>query len=376
MRNLARSQLFGSLNAVAAQTGQMPLIAAKFGPNNVVKAAQSMMSEKMDDLWEQSDFLVSNQFLGRNSNFTADKLKRVVEKGERLTATPMQMSAEMTAKLAWTSAYRQAVDGGLAGKKAIQEADRLAGDVMSNRVAGLRGAAYESRALQPVLAYTQDINQIWQQTKGMLGDKNYKGLATLLLGTYAFNQAYEFATGNALGADPIDAALDAGEILTTDKLLDDEGNPIGVGERLLRTGGRLAGEGAEMTPTGNLALGAAYPERGMQIPFSDDRTLSRTELFGDTQIGRFGPSAPIQGALERPVNLLGIPGTSQFLRSQSGLESYGEGQSVTPGGNVRFDVEQNPENFIRALLFGQYSTPEGQAYLEEQGRRLGGYALQ
>lgn len=108
------------------------------------------------------------------------------------------------------------------------------------------------------------------------------------------------------------------------------------------------------------------------MPFSGDRLLSRAELFGDSQIGRYGPSAPLAAAFENPLYLTGIPGLSQAQRSLQGIESYNQGASISPSGNVRFAVDQNPENWWRSMLFGQYNTAEGRDYIRQLSRNQQG----
>ena len=207
----------------------------------------------------------------------------------------------------------------------------------------------------------------------MIGTKNYKGFGTLLAATFAYNALYEQFVGERLGADPVNAAIDAGGILFGNDLVDSEGNPIGVGERLARAGGRMVGEGAAYTPLGNAVLGSIYPERGIRIPFSGgDRMLTRSDLFGDSQIGRFGGSVPMQAAFENPALMLGIPGFSQAQRTVEGLNAYGQGASISPSGEERYTIDQNFLNLLNSMIGGQYATEEGRAYLEERNARLRG----
>lgn len=372
-KQLSRSQLLGSLRTVLAQTGQIPLMTAEVGPQNALQGLRAMFGKQMDDLMAKSDFLVSNKFMGNESPFTASKIKNAAQRGERATGWAMDATAAAMAKASWSGAYIKATKAGLSGKKAIQEADRIAGKIVGNRTAGLRPSLYESRAAQGIAMYTLDINQMYQATKGYLKDKNIKAIGTLFGAAWAYNLLYEQLTGDPLVADPIAATGDALGTITSDQLYDSEGNPIGAGERLLRAGGRLGGEALAYTPLGNVA-GGIYPEEGFKIPFSNDRALTRAELFGNSQIGRYGASAPLSAAFENPLYLLGIPGMGQIQRSAGGLEAYNNGVSITPSGNERFTVEQDFDNYIRALLYGQYQTREGRQYIEDLTRQQQGYS--
>lgn len=364
-KQLSRSQLLGSVRTVLAQTGQIPLLASEVGSVNAAKGIRAMFSKEFADLMAQSDFLISNKFMGNEAPFSASTMKRLAQKGERGAGWAMEAAAASMAKSAWAGGYLKALEGGFTGKAAIREADRLAAKIVGNRAAGLRPALYESRIAQGLAMYTLDINQMYQATKGYIGDKNYKALGTLLGAAFAYNAVYKALVGEGLTADPVDAAVDAADILTN------QDYDIGFGERLARAGGRMGGEALAFSPLGNLA-GGIYPEEGIRMPFSGDRLLSRAELFGDSQIGRYGPSAPLAAAFENPLYLTGIPGLSQAQRSLQGIESYNQGASISPSGNVRFAVDQNPENWWRSMLFGQYNTAEGRDYIRQLSRNQQG----
>ena len=100
--------------------------------------------------------------------------------------------------------------------------------------------------------------------------------------------------------------------------------------------------------------------------------LTRSDLFGDSQIGRFGGSVPIQAAFENPALMLGIPGFSQAQRTVEGLNAYGQGASISPSGEERYTIDQNFLNLLKSMIGGQYATEEGRAYLEERNARLRG----
>lgn len=373
-RALSKSQLLGSIRTVAAQTGQAPLIAAEAGVENAAKGVRMMFDKGFDDLVSQSNFIKSN-FPKERSAFSAQNVQKIINKSSDIAGKPMDFTAETFAKAAWAAGYQRAIAEGMeeGSRAAIREADRIAGKIAADRSAGLRASVYESRVLQPVAMYTQDINQIWQASKQMIGTKNYKAFGTLLAATFAYNTLYEQFIGERLGADPVNAAIDAGGIMFGNNLVDSEGNPIGIGERLARSGGRMVGEGAAYTPLGNAVLGSIYPERGIRIPFSGgDRMLTRSDLFGDSQIGRFGGSVPIQAAFENPALMLGIPGFSQAQRTVEGLNAYGQGASISPSGEERYTIDQNFLNLLNAMVGGQYATEEGRAYLEERNARLRG----
>lgn len=59
-----------------------------------------------------------------------------------------------------------------------------------------------------------------------------------------------------------------------------------------------------------------------------------------------------------------IPGGVQGFKSAEGLLAFLQGKSTTPTGKTRFYVPQDPGTLAKTVAFGQYSIPEGQAYIE------------
>jgi hypothetical protein len=65
-----------------------------------------------------------------------------------------------------------------------------------------------------------------------------------------------------------------------------------------------------------------------------------------------------------------IPAGSQIKKTIEGLQSYNKGESVTPSGNTRFPIDKNFQNYMKSMLFGQYSTPDAQHYFDSNTRPL------
>ena len=121
-------------------------------------------------------------------------------------------------------------------------------------------------------------------------------------------------------------------------------------------------------------VGQLYPEQGFKIPFGGGaRVLSRNEVFGDTNFGRYGGGTPLASGLSNPLLLTGIPGMAQLQRSVEGANAVNAGASVTPGGDLRFAIDPTQEEMWRAILLGQYGTEAGRQYMQQQNQSLAGY---
>jgi hypothetical protein len=375
---IARSTILGSVNSALAQTGQLPLVAAENGGKNFMAGLQDLfsgISKKGDDPMAQSASM-KTRYPKYENMFKVTKGGRAGNKGTNIVAKPFRLIEHSATELAWRSSYRKALESGLEGKAAVQEADRITAKIVGERSPGARAALYESKAAGPITSYTLEVNQLYQVAKQYF--KRDPAKAAKLVGAiWLYNQAYSAITGNKLNADPAAAALDAGKLLTDQNYVDENGQPIGLGERLVRAGGRLAGEAIDATPLGGPVVGQLYPENGFRIPFGGgDRALSREDIFGGTNIGRYGGGTPIASGLSNPLLLLGIPGMAQLQRSVEGANVVNNGASVTGGGNTRFDVQNTPEEMWRAILFGQYGTQAGRDYLRQQNNSLAGYNQQ
>jgi len=372
---VSRSTILGSASSVMAQTGQLPLVVAENGGKNFAGAMTDMMKfvkkGGADPMAESA--LMKSRYPKYEDFFTTTKGGKINNKGTAIIAKPFRLVEHAATELAWRASYRRAVADGLAGKAAVQEADRIAAKLIGERSPGARAALYESKALSPVSAYTLEVNQLYQVAKTYF--KNDPKRAAKLVGAiWVYNQGYEALTGNKLNADPLQATLDAGKILTDQNYLDENGDPIGVGERLLRAGGRLAGEAIDATPLGGPVVGQLYPEQGFKIPFGGGaRVLSRNEVFGDTNFGRYGGGTPLASGLSNPLLLTGIPGMAQLQRSVEGANAVNTGASITPGGDLRFAIDPTQEEMWRAILLGQYGTEAGRQYMQQQNQALAGY---
>lgn len=377
---VARSTILGSAQSALAQTGQLPLIAAENGGKSFAGGMSDMfrfIRSSGDDVMNQSA-LMKARYPKYEDMFRVTKAGRAGNTGTAVIAKPFRLIEHASAELAWRSSYRRAIaDGFEAGsKEAIQEADRITAKIIGERSPGARAALYESKALSPVTSYTLEVNQLYQVAKQYF-KRDPKRAAKLVGAIWLYNQGYQAVTGNKLNADPLAATLDAGQILTDQNYIDENGLPIGMGERLVRAAGRLGGEAIDATPLGGPVVGQLYPELGFRVPFGGGaRVLSRDDIFGDSNFGRYGGGTPLASGLANPLLLLGIPGMNQLQRSVEGANAVSEGASTSPSGDVRFLIENTPEEYWRAILFGQYGTGAGRDYLTQQNNSLAGYVQQ
>ncbi len=371
---VARSTILGSAQSAMAQTGQIPLAIAENGPQNWAKGLADMVGHlrsRRDGPIGQSN-LMRTRYPDYDDLFTTETRKKAGKVYTNIVAKPFRVIERANSEATWYSSYNRVLGEGKTGKEAAREADRITAKIIGERSPGARAALYESKALGPITSYTLEVNQLYQMGKQYF-KRDPKKAAMLVGAIWLYNQGYESLTGNKLNADPIDAVTDAAGILGNQELIDENGDPIGMGERLVRAGGRIAGETVDATPLGSQIAGTLYPEKGFRIPFSGgEKTLAKADIFGGTNFGRYDSGPPIAAGFSNPLLLLGIPGMNQAQKSVEGNRAFNEGGSFAKDGDPKFLIDQNNENYWRSLLWGIYNTPEGQEYLRSQQARVSG----
>lgn len=375
-RNIAKSTILGSANSALAQTGQLPLVLAETGAKNFHGGMQDMfkyLGKKNDavDPMAKSSFMRTRYPAGGEDPFVISKAARAGNKATDVIAKPFRIIEKASTDLAWRSSYQKALADGFKGSAAIDEADRIAAKIVGERSPGARAAIYESKALGPVTSYTLEVNQMYQIAKQYFKRDPKKAVA-LVGAIWLYNQGYQALTGNRLNADPLEAGIQAGKALTqsTDP---NTGLAISPGSRILNATGRLAGSAVDAVPLGDEIASQFYPTKGFHIPFGGGADmLSKASVFGNSNFGRYGGTTPLASGIGNPLLALGIPGAAQLQRSVEGVNAYNAGGSVSPAGQTRFAIAPGTENYLRALLWGQYGTQEGQQYLAGKNNNIAG----
>lgn len=357
--NISRATILLSPNSALTQAAQIPSAISELGEKWVAQGFKSQvagaMNKEGDAFYKGSNFLPTRYPKIRHSLSTSTAGK-AAQKGTDISAKPFELVERNVTQGIWRAAKLKSLSEGMSNEAATTEADRLAGLILGDRSPGMQASLFQSKTLAPLTTFQLEVNQAYQLAKRQLKDP--KKAVRLLGSLWAMGIAYRGVTGNDPLPDPGGAATDAVGDLS-------KGNVIGAA-------GRIGGEVLGQTPAGNLMGGLAFPETGYKVPFSNDKVLSRASVFGNSNVGRYGGSLPIQTIANHPLYALGIPGTAQLERSVQGSKDFNAGGSFTKDGDTKFTIDQTPENYWRSLLFGIYNTPEGQAYLKSQQAKLSG----
>jgi hypothetical protein len=330
----------GSLSS--AITNFIPLTQGLATTNKiaVAKGLLSNVSSAIDDVAKidglESSFLrrrFPEQRIGSNA-------KTVVRD---VVTSPFSLADAFTSRTIVASKFYEGVQKGLDPQSAMSQADEYAARLMSDRSLGQSPLLFNSKILG---AFTQFQNEVNNQVSFLAKDLpayangNKAKLASMLtqvaVYSYLYNAAYETMIGRRPAVDPIDylttaiSQLSAGDIAGMFDVTDEDST---------------AGKIVNALPGSSILTGGRIPLSGA-IP----KDLSLKEL-------------------SRPLTHLALPyGGGQVRKTIEGLSAYNQGGDYASDGDEKFAIEQSPANLARSALFGKWSTPESQEYIQGMGK--------
>lgn len=234
--------------------------------------------------------------------------------------------------------YFEGIKKGLSKDGAMAYADNYAQRVLADRSFGQSPLLFNSKTLGALTQFQLEVNN---QLSFLLKDipKNFgyskaqiaSSLMQFAVFSYVFNNIYEKITGRRPQIDIIQAGLS-----TAHGLQQGDGlqafNPIDSYDNSI----------SDKTGTGQILN---------QLPFSS--MLS-------------GGRIPIKSAIEKPQYYILPPlAGGQIKKTYEGLKAYNQGESTTPSGRTRFEIEKTPTNLIKSATFGQWSLPGAKEYINK-----------
>lgn len=347
--------ILGNARTLVAQVFNIPQAVGEMGFTSFTKGAGSFLRSLIDDSYDPT----------KKSTFLKERFYRGLDKFEvgmlnqtkRFLAWLMSAMDEVATKTMWHGFYKDALNKGI--KDPIRYADNMTREMVAGRGIGEVPLIHESKMMQLVIPFQLEVaNTIDVFGRWMKRGELDKILKFALVG-YLMNSAAKVATGSDISFNPLEAVVDAYNILK------EEDDKAMGGVKAL---GRLSGEVVSNVPLGQ-TLASLYPEYGgnvlgLELP-------QRREFFGEGDPTRFGSGILVARGLTDPLYKFLPPfGGQQLKKTIGGLESYLKGYSETDTGRVRFPIAQTTPNLIRTTLFGPYSVPEAVKYGESGGKPL------
>lgn len=413
MRAFSSANVAGNLSSVLNQTAQLPLIQAELG-TYLERAAISMIRGDMakENFADRSDFLTDKKGVDK---LTTDNYEKVIS----ALFKPAEMMDRMVSTLAVRGKYLQVYDElrkqGGEGEEAIEQAMREADDfgrrVMGSRMKGAKPLGFESKGFvsqmihvfQVEASNTMDhmfFSDLPQAVRDVTTAKGKKAAARYtaalvtkyLLGAFLINTLSDKLYGGTPA--PFDLmgwvlnfvadgwGMDDDEYLKT---ITDNGWERLFGERLFGTepidteeGIRWAGNVDDLAY--NVLGDVPYIRNVLGIVGVGDQTMptigindmleslrdagstiwsqaTEPEETGLTWAGALGRVG--QDLFDVATEL--IPGGRQLQKTANGIEAIirgGEYRGYGDNSSLRYPVDQNAWNAIRAGLFGLSALPE------------------
>lgn len=348
---LSANQVGGNLAAALTNAIPVTQALATTSKTAVLKGMQAL--NPLEDI-TKIDGLKSS-FLNRRFRGETRLVESLWQKAINYGSLPFKLIDKMTSKSVVAGKYFEGLEKGMSKTKAMQYADDYAAKLITDRSWGQMPNIYKEKVLGLATQYQAEVNNqlyfLMRDMPKIAGSKSELAWMTgqVLLYSFLYNELYEKATGRRPALDPIGTGLKINDIVQSNR-----SDAQKVGDITSAVADPLPYAGS-LTGGGRIPLSAAMPKG------SDFYSDGELDLPGGTM-----------KSLKTAGLYLGMPTAGgQVKKTQEGSKAYKQGYSEAPAGGVRFDVEQNPQNLIRSLLFGQYATTEGQKYLKEGQTPLG-----
>lgn len=353
------------------KTGNILIGMLQTTQNNI----SEMLKGEGDSFVNESDFLTS-----RRGNDLTQK-ETFAQKFSNTVSTPMELIDNFTSESIVRAKYRENIKNGMDHSEALKNADIYARNLMADRSKGAMPTVFSrtNPVTKLITAFQVEPNNIISNYfKDMPRDAkvNKQNLASqitkLSVASYAFNTILKSIRG---GGDVIPNPIGIVSqlvALAMHNLDDDDENDEKVSEVLGNIANDILGcvPGGSAIATGLVALGIdELQDNGKLMVSSAMPDFTKVTKLFDHNVSNDYKKQVIANELTKPLLYLGLPtGGAQLSKTTKGLYSYVQGGSYSYDKegkkSLQFPVERTPINAIKSTVFGKYSLPQAQNYLE------------
>lgn len=281
----------------------------------------------------------------------------IIKKSANAAAWLMTATDEIATRTTWNMMYRKALAEKIADP--IRWADNKTRDMVGGRGIGEVPVFQKSAIVQMIAPFQLEVGNLWWVMREWAGEKAFGKFATYAVASWLFNQAARQIRGTPVSFDPLQATIEGIQQLANDK--------EDVSERILRAGGRMAGEVFGNIPLGQ-TVAQLYPEYG--ITLAGRKMPTRKQLYGTNDPSRYGSGILVMRGLSDPLYKILPPfGGAQAKKTVEGVSAYQEGTVRNRAGKRLYRVPRTPARAAQTAVFGKYSTPEAREYFENQANK-------
>ncbi|AYC29638.1 hypothetical protein [Paenisporosarcina cavernae] len=331
-------------NVGSATTAFIPLTHAAATTSK--KAFTKGMFDTLTNIARNDGFAEKSGFLTRRLG-SKPLVSNLWNKVENNSMWMMEMVDKFTSQTIVRGKYYDLLDKGLPEEEAMKEADAWAGRVITDRSKGQQPIMFASKTLGPLMQFQVEVNN---QLSFLFKDipRNAKNktqlmsqMAQAVVYGMLINEVYEKVLGRRPAFDPIGVYLEASENYSNEDMSPEEAF------------GRTAKDVANQLPfVSGFTNGGRYPINAALPSINiDDYSQGKTTVVNE---------------LMKPAKYLIAPaGGGQGFKIYDGVTTLLDEGVYNAGGNLKYPVEQNTENALRASILGKSSLPETQDYYDK-----------
>lgn len=325
---------------------------------------------KNDGLAEKSTFLT-------NRKGSEPLVMTKTEQLSKKLSSPMQIIDSFTAESLVRAKYYDNMNNGMDETAALRNADKWAAGVMADRSKGSMPTLFNKK--NPVskaftmfqLEVNNQLSYLFKDVPDQLKEKGLGSIALALtkvfVTSWLYNELYEKMTGRRAALDPIDIISTAvGDFKDENKTTFTAvaNTTKNIGEELPLVGGLIGG--------GRLPISSAIPN---------------VYNVGNSVVGLATGEMPSNKALKtlgkevaKPLSYgvpIGLPfGGGQIKKAVEGIGTVIKGGSygIDSQGRetLQFPAEKTAGNYVKSAVFGKYSLPKAQDYIDSGFKSLSG----
>lgn len=355
-------------NLGSALTNFIPITqaTAEIRPDHLLRGMMdTVRAYAMDDGFvNTSDFLTNRR--------GSDRLNKTrTQRASDIIGSPMQIVDNFTASSIVRGAYAQYMAEGDHPDLAMAKADAFAARLMADRSKGAVPSLFRAQnpAMRMLTAFQLEVNNqlsyLGKDLPRELGEEGKERLAgaiaSVFIGGWLYNQAYHALTGRDAAFEPISLIMEICGILGED---DEEKDAFG---KAMEVGGVSLEWMAENTPVlgsffggGRVPISSALPDvqsvgNAVQAVKDGNYRRAAQEAYSGIAKPLYYLLPPVGGgAIKKAVE-------GANVIAQGGLYGY----NAEDERQLKFAHDSSdPWRNVQAILFGQYATPQAEAYVD------------
>ena len=370
-RQVGSNMVGGNISSALTNTVSMVQAVAKANKFDATKAFAQTVSNQLGSIIGKTDGFVENSpmMIRRKGieRMTRTPWESITDKGYLLMGAIDNISSEFIVRTKFNELTRK----GMSEQQAHFEADKWASRLLGDRSLGQQPLLYNSKMLGLVTKFQLEVrNQLDSMVYDTIQDakvsneeienrllRNMKTSAKvgstffqLAVLQHLFGKAFESVAGYNPAFDIVEALM---QVFGFD---DDEESEDTVLDNM---------EEGFLTLLGDLPYTSTFT--GGRIPISSALPIKQF-ITGKDSYGN--EKSRWETIKETAPYYLAPTGYGQIKKTIAGLEMFNEEHPVagsyTKSGNLRFPIEDTPENRIRSAIFGQYASENARDYFDNE----------